>query len=130
MSSNLFRLNAHCVVLGTDMVRQKKYVASTSADDLIFPVLQLNQDNIKSINLSLINFLHSKLPYVTDIELIPQLININSEYIVSQPDDLNIIYGFLVDHKQQLNELHWIEFDDFKPIQYSNIIFEVIQKLY
>jgi hypothetical protein len=131
MPNDVFKVNIHCVVFSTDIAHNKKYILSTNDEKIEFPVLLLNKDNSLSINENLISFLKNHI-YVNDLELIPQIINVNSEFIKNTDLDtptLNMIYGFIVSHSNSLNNTHWVEFDFLKPNEYSNIIFEVIQKL-
>lgn len=128
---NALNVKAHCVVLGTDLKHNKKYVLSTIQDDITFPFVELNHESISSLNTTLIDFLHKKIGYVSEIELIPQIINLHSPHIsTSNANDLNVIYGFVIDYQPNLQDWFWVEFQDLQPVQYSNIIFEVIQKLY
>jgi hypothetical protein len=133
MSNECFNLKAHCVVLGTDIRNNKKYIASTLPEDIKFPCLNLDAKSIETLNSTLIYFLQNKIKYASEIELIPQIINLHSKDIVNEEDkqnNLNIIFGFVVDYQPNLQDCYWVEFNDLQPVQYSNLIFEVIQKLY
>lgn len=126
-----FIVKANCVVLGVDIKNSKKYVLSTKIDDIIFPYVILDQESIKSINGTLVEYLHNNITYVSDIELLPQLINLHSNYIDNESmTDLNSIYGFVIDYNPNIKDWYWVEFNELEPVKYSNIIFEVIQKLY
>jgi hypothetical protein len=131
MNDQCFNVNAHCVVLGTDIRNNKKYIVSTASEEIIFPNKPLDKTSVLSLNSTLVNFLHDKIKYVSDIELLPQLINLHSKDIDSSDENtLNVIYGFVIDYQPNLQDWHWVEFQDLQPVKYSNIIFEVIQKLY
>lgn len=131
MSDNLLKINIYSIILTTDIPNNKKYVLSTNQKDLEFPKLALTKNNISNINDSLIAYLKNYI-YVSDIELLPQIININSELIEDSDSDsstLNMVYGFIVNNTNSLNNCYWLEFDFLTPIPHSDIVFEVIQKL-
>lgn len=126
-----FIVKANCVVLGVDMKNMKKYVLSTDKENIIFPQVTLDKESIKTINATIVDYLHKNVNYVSDIELLPQLINLHSNYIDNpETTDLNAVYGFVVDYNPDIKEWYWIEFDELQPVKYSNVIFEVMQKLY
>lgn len=130
MLNDLFRININAVIFSTDIPNNKKYVLSTNDKDIQFPVLTLDKTNISSINTNLINYLKNYV-FVSDLELLPQIISTHSE-LISVNDDiptLNMIYGFVINHTGSLNNSYWIEFDYLNTVPYSSIIFEVIQKL-
>lgn len=126
-----FIVKANCVVLGVDMKNMKKYVLSTDKENIIFPQVTLDKESIKTVNATIVDYLHKNVNYVSDIELLPQLINLHSNYIDNpETTDLNAVYGFVVDYNPDIKEWYWIEFDELQPVKYSNVIFEVMQKLY
>ena len=68
---------------------------------------------------------------MSDYDLMPQIISINSKHIEKTSENtLNIVYGFIVPYSKNLSDqAHWIKFDYLEPTKYSNLIFEVVQKL-
>jgi hypothetical protein len=129
-SEQFFKVNINAVVFATDIPNNKKYILSTKDTDLEFPHLILDIDKLSSLNSVLVNYLKQYV-FVSDLELLPQIINLHSSDIKNedQTPTLNVIYGFIVNYTNSINNCYWIEFDYLKPIQYSNLIFEVIQKL-
>lgn len=127
---NNFQVNLNCVVFSTNVALNQRLVLSLDKDKIVFPSLQLNNDIIKDIPQHLINFLKQYV-FVNDLSLLPQLINIHTEILKNESDEsiLNVVYGFIIEHTSSLNNAFWIEFQFLQEQPYSNLLFEVIQKL-
>ena len=131
MDNSKFDINIHCVVFGTDIPNNKTYILSTQKEDISFPSFVLTMDNITDLDNYLIKFLKNYI-FVNDLELIPQLITLNSIDIVNSETDintLNTIYGFIVNHTHSINNCYWLNFEYKEPMKYGNLLLEVIQKL-
>ena len=83
---------------------------------------------LAEIESSLMSFLKQYI-FVNDLELMPQLININSPILSKNSDDLNIVYGFIVPYTESINNGYWVEFQILQEQKYSPLLFEVMQKL-
>lgn len=128
---NKFLITINCVVLGVNLETNEQYILSLLSDDIEFPSFHLTTKNNSALNRSMIEYLNTKLPESNELELIPQLITMNTPYIDTINDEhIHVIYGFVVDSKYQPKDSYWIPFNNFQPHKYANIIFEVIQKLY
>lgn len=118
----------NCVVLGTDIAHSRQYVLSLDDKEIIFPYLYVNLNNKKNIESAIIDMLKSHI-FISELELMPQIISLNTNHIVADDNEINTVYGFVVKHTSNLNKAYWIPFHYSEPNQYSNLIFEVIQKL-
>lgn len=126
---NKYAIKIHCLVFGTNISLNKKYILSLNDKEIVLPNLYLTNDNISSIENSLIQYLRQYI-FVNELELLPQLISLHSVYIDNVEDNtLNVIYGFVVNHTININNAYWYEFDFLEPTKYSNLLFEAIQKL-
>lgn len=126
--SNNYKVNIHCVVLSTDIPNNKQYVLSTSEEDIEFPTFACSNEFLSEPDQYLISFIKKHI-FLNDMELLPQLINLDNKYINDNKDTINIIYGFITTKTNSINEANWYEFSFTEPNRYSNILFEVTQKL-
>lgn len=127
---DLFCPILHCVVFGTNKQTNKKFVLSINRDKIIFPKLSLTKDLLNNdIEDNLIKFLKQYV-FVSDMYLMPQLINIHSSIFDTQQENiLNIIYGFVIEQTININNSYWIELDLTKSIPENTLLYEVIHKL-
>lgn len=125
-----FKVNLNCVVFSTNIALNQRLVLSLDKDKIVLPSCLLNAEMIsKGIDESLIEFLKQYV-FVSDLELMPQLINLHSATLCENNSDaLDVVYGFIIQHTMSLNNAFWLEFDFLTPQPYSNLLFEVIQKL-
>lgn len=129
----MFNINIHCVIFGVNINLNKKCILSSNKEDIEFPKLNLQPIHINDINHSIIQFLKQFI-FINELELIPQIITINNNLLKSTPnieDEINIVYGFIIDYKSSIdtNNVNWIDFDILKEHKYSTVIFETMQKL-
>ena len=127
---NEFQININCVVLTTDITASKKYVLSLTQEDITLPNLYITKESVANLESNIIDYLKSYL-FVSDLELLPQIITLHSDQIKSDKNinTLNVVYGFIVSHSKSINNAYWVEFNYFNAVPYSNLLFEVIQKL-
>lgn len=125
---NTFDVKINCVVFSTNINMNKRYVLSMDTENIVFPSFDLTLEHLENTEYTIIQFLKN-LVLVNDLELLPQLININSKSLSSNTTELNIVYGFIVSHTHNINNAHWIEFELLKEQKYSPLLFEVMQKL-
>jgi hypothetical protein len=124
--SNKYTISIQCVVLSTDISNNKQFVLSLSKDQIEFPSFECNSDFLNDTEEYLIQYL-KKYIFVNDVELLPQIINLDTKYI---SNNINIIYGFITTKTSSIgNGANWFEFSYQQPNPYSNILFEVTQKL-
>lgn len=126
----MFNINAHCVLFGVNEHLNKRAILSTSQEEIIFPVLSFDESSILKINESIIAFLKNYI-FVSDLILIPQIINLNSSTLNQNSTTLEMVFGFIVDYNSSIDpsKAFWIDFDPMKECKLSPIIFETIQKL-
>jgi len=120
-----YNVNIKCIALSSQMELNKKYVLTKTENEWDPPTLALNNEWFPNIEKNLIDKMKN-LIFVNDLELLPQVVS------VKQNDDqqsIDIIYGFIIGYTESLNECFWLEFDFLQEKPYSQIIFEVIQKL-
>lgn len=121
-----YKVNFKCVVLTTQEKFNKQYVLSLDEKDFRPPILTLDKSISNGIDTHLIKFLQ-QLVATSDIELIPQLIDI--EIPESSDSEIDIIYGFLIKHTDNINGCYWLEFSLANEAPYTNTILHVIQRL-
>jgi hypothetical protein len=128
MNNEQFTIDVHCVIFSTNIAFNQKFILSTDSKELKFPKFELTNANIKTIEDEIVKFAKSHV-FVSDLQLLPQLINIHSNAFEHQDNHLNIIYGFIVEHTINIANSYWLEFDLLKPVPQSQLLYEVIQKL-
>jgi hypothetical protein len=116
------------VVFSTNINLNKRFVLSLEENTIKLPSFELSTQDLDNIEHKIMDYLKSIL-FVNDLELLPQLININSKILSKDHSHLNIIYGFIVSHTNSLNNSHWVEFELLQEQTYSPLLFEVMQKL-
>lgn len=129
MENNNFELKINCVVLSTNKELTKRFVLSLDEKEIKFPSFYVNKNMLNNLNQHIIDFLKIYI-FVSDFELMPQLINLNSLDIEKNNENcLNLVYGFVVQFTQSIDNCHWVEFNYFDPNKYLNLLAEVTQKL-
>jgi hypothetical protein len=130
MSNDLFRINIHSIIFSVDIINNKRYVLSTDENKIEFPIITLDKQTILSINSTLIKNIKNYV-YVSDLELLPQLITPHSKQIPNEDSTptINMIYGFIINYTTSINNSYWIEYNYIDSHKYSDIIIETIQKL-
>jgi len=126
-----FNINLNFVILTTEVEKNLQYILSTDSSDIVLPNTQLNFEWIDNLELNIIDYLQKNYIFVSEYDLMPQIISVNSKHIDKISDNtLNMVYGFIVPYSKNLSDkAYWIKFDYLNPIKYSNLIFEVVQKL-
>jgi len=124
----MFNVKIHFVVFSTNINLNKRFVLSLDQNNIIFPYFDLAIEHLNDIEHQIIDFLKGFV-FVSDLELLPQIINIHHSDLSENPNDINAIYGFVINHTDSLNNAHWVEFELLKEQKISPILFEVIQKL-
>ena len=126
--SNMFNVNLNCVVFSTNISLNKRLIFSLDPQQIVLPSLPLSTEVLDNVQGSLIKFLKQYI-FINDLELLPQLIYIHSPVLSKDDSSLNIIYGFLVPYTLSINNGFWVEFQLLQEQTYSQLIFEVMQKL-
>lgn len=125
---NNYTVNLNCVVFSANVSLNQRLIFSLDSEKIVLPSLSLTPEVLGNLEESLIKFLKEHI-FVSDIDLLPQLINIHSPIISNDTNQLNIVYGFLVPYTFSINNGFWIEFELLKEQPYSQLLFEVMQKL-
>lgn len=125
----MFDINLNFIIFSTLPEKNSQYILSTSQDEILIPNTKLDTEWLGDLDKSIIGFLKSNYIFVSDYELMPQIINFHCDSIESKNNQINTVYGFIVSHTKSLNNCFWIPFDYLTPHKYSGIIFETIQKL-
>lgn len=128
--SETFNVKLCCVLLSTDIPNNKQYILSSSKDFIEIPSFNLERPMLSKLETDIILKM-KELIFISDIELLPQLISLHNSSIDSNENTLNVIYGFLVRHTLNINmdKVYWQEFNYLNPTKYSNLIMQVIQNL-
>lgn len=130
MIKDKFSIKLHLVILATEISLNQQYVLSTSKEEITLPCLYLENNFCSIIEDKILSYAQS-LVFTNELELTPQLININDKNIDSVDGELNAVYGFVISKTDNINQssVHWIPFDYIHPNKYSHLLFEVTQKL-
>jgi hypothetical protein len=128
MSNKKFAIKLNLVIIGTDIPINKQYILSAKFDDIELPFLYLDSQSIADIEQRVVEYAQS-LVFTNELELTPQLISLNNKFIDSAKNELNVVYGFVIKKIDNIDKSYWIEFDYMNSNKYSNLLFEVIQKL-
>jgi len=125
-----FSVKIHCIVLSTDIPNNKQYILSSSKDSIEIPYLNLEKSMLSNLELDIISKMKEFI-FVSDLELLPQLISLHSSQLEVTENSLNVVYGFLVKYTKNINteKVSWQEFNYLTPNKYSNLIMQVIQNL-
>lgn len=125
-----YNINLNCVVFSTNITLNQRLILSINKNEIVLPCLSLNNAILSDgIQDSLIKFLKQYV-FVSDLELLPQLISMHSSIIESENNNtINAVYGFLIKHTESINNAFWLQFEILKEQKYSPLLFEVIQKL-
>lgn len=125
-----FKVRIYCVLLSTDIPNNKQYILSSSKDSIEIPYFNLEPSMLDNLEFDIISKM-KELIFVSDIELLPQLISLNSSQLEIIENSLNTVYGFLVKYTTNINsdKVYWQEFNYLTPNKYSNLIMQVIQNL-
>lgn len=129
-SDNTFHVKLYCVLLSTDIPNNKQYILSSKTDEIEIPYFDLDAVMLTNLESDILAKM-KELIFVSDIELLPQLISLHNSYLESTDNTLNVVYGFLVKHTDNINteKVTWQEFNYLTPNKYSNLIMQVIQNL-
>jgi hypothetical protein len=125
-----FHVNLHCVILATNISANKAYVLSTNSKEIKLPFFALTSDHKNDTTQFLIDSLRENYIYVHELELLPQIISIHNDILGHENNVLNVVYGFIVNLTNSVNNAYWIEFqytdtnNKFLPL-----LTEVIQQL-
>jgi hypothetical protein len=119
-----FKVNIKTVVISTQIELNKKYLLSQNEKVWQPITFDLNIDMLSNLEKNIIDQLKQYV-FVNELELLPQLINV----ALNENNELDIIYGFLINYTQSLSNCFWVEFNLAAELSYSNLILEVIQKL-
>lgn len=128
MSYEKFYVQINYIVLTTDLAKGKQYILSLDANEIKLPSFILDNQCKKNLEQYIIEFI-KKYTSASDIELIPQLVRLDSNLGEDSLNTINTIYGFIIDNNNQLNNAYWKEFDYEKDSKFLHIILETVQKL-
>jgi hypothetical protein len=123
--SQLFKLNIRPVILTISRELNQRYILSTDSSDWIAPSFEMNTETLLDLDNKIIKKI-KEFVFTNELELMPQLINIKPG---SNTNEIDVIYGFIIEYTTSLNNCFWIEFDFAQEKPYSNLILEVAQKL-
>jgi hypothetical protein len=92
------------------------------------PFMFLESNNLEKLDTDIVENVQ-KFVFANELELMPQLISLHSRFIEESPNQINTVYGFIIDQTDNINNSYWIEYDYLTQNKYSNLIFETTQKL-
>jgi hypothetical protein len=126
--NNNFYIKCYLIILAIDSANANQYILLNK--DKTIPNFDINNNNVIDLD-STVSTLANNLVFSDPIELIPQLITFNSSNIINgEEKELNLVYGFIIDYHDKIHDdTIWQQFSYDQPNEYTNIIFEVSQKL-
>lgn len=123
-----FCIKIYFVILATEIKTNKQYVLSINEKEMQLPFIYLEQSYLEKLDSIIIESVQ-KLVFANEMELMPQLISLHNRFIEETNNEINCVYGFVINKTDNINNSSWISFDYLNPNKYSNLIFETIQKL-
>lgn len=124
-----YAIDIYCVAVTTDISNGKIMVLSTKPEQVCFPTLSINEENVTSVTESIITLMQKYL-MTNQVELSPQIISLNSSYIENKKKNtINIVAGFLIKENIKHFDSFWLEFNYDTHYEHSGLILDVIQKL-
>lgn len=125
-----FNIDLYSVAITTNVDDGKIYILSTKPDEISFPLLELTNSNLNTIDNDLVEYMR-KFLMTHPLELSPQLMTINSADIQPRKKNtINVVYAFLVKEGIKNFDSYWINFDYHQvDAKYAGLIFRIIQKL-
>lgn len=127
-----FKFNVHLIFFTTDESKEKQYVLSTNKEQIEIPYVTLNEENKKNIDESIGEYIRDNLLFLSNTELMAQLISLNEEILCSDSDTISPVYGFVIPKETQINtdQVEWIEFNLYDETNKYGILFiETIRSL-
>lgn len=126
-----FSINLHCAIISTDIPVNKKYVLSTDKNLINLPIIKFNKNIKNNIDEYLIKELRSNYIFVNELELMPQLISLHYAILEKNENEIDVLYGFLVNHTNNINDnnCYWVEFDYLETNTHTLLLCDVIQRL-
>lgn len=103
-------ISANIVVFSSN--GKNRYVLSTSPDFVRLPSLSVTEENKSKIEFAICDMLREKYIIASDLELVPQLIQLHSDFVSNKPEDVSMIYASVVNHSvQKSDRCYWLVFD-------------------
>lgn len=127
MNNEKFSIRINYIVLTTDIAKGKQYILSIDSNEVKLPSFILDSKSKENLEQCIIQFI-KKYTSASDIELIPQLIRLDTNLGEDSNNIINTVYGFIIDNNQ-LNNAYWKEFDYEKDNKFLHVILETVQKL-
>lgn len=124
----MFNIKIHCVIFSTNINFNKRYILSLDENNIVFPSFDLTTDHLDNLDKKIIEFVKSFV-FVSDLELLPQIITLHHDAVSTGTNVVDVIYGFIINHTESTNNAHWLEFELLQEQKLSPVLFEVIQKL-
>jgi len=135
-----YQIKIACIVLSTDIPKNKQYVLSVNKDEIEFPVFDINNEFLENPTSYIVKHL-KQLMFISDIELISQLISVRNsldstnlpymgETSEIAPKQIYLTYGLVTPKSMNISDdVNWTEFHYQIPNKYSHILLEVTQKI-
>jgi hypothetical protein len=127
--SDKFFIILNCIVLGVDKSKGFQYILLDKDNKI--PKILLDYKNYKTnINELYINKI-KELIYVSDLELMPQIISFNTDLIPCEETTINVVYASVIAYTESIHDelALWKEFKFDETNDYSELIVDVIQKI-
>jgi hypothetical protein len=127
--SDKFSIVLNCIVLGVDKSKGSQYILLNK--DSKIPNILLDYQNYKiNINKLYIDKI-KELIYVSDLELMPQIISFNTDLLPCEETTINVVYASVVAYTKSIHDklALWKEFKFDETNDYSELIVDVIQKI-
>lgn len=124
-------ITINIIIFTTDIPNNKKFVLSTDPKEIVFPKFSVTKENRNDIDKQICSLIREKYMYLSDMEILPQFITLNSENLCNDDSTLEVVYGCVVPLTSHINheECRWSEFDLQNNDPSSFLMLNVIRSL-
>lgn len=124
-------ISVNIIVFTTDIPNNKKFVLSIDAKEIVFPKFSVTKENRNDIDKQICDLIRNNYMYLSDMEILPQFITLNSENLCNEDSTLEVVYGCIVPLTSHINhdKCRWSEFDLSNQDPNSFLLLNVIRNL-
>lgn len=129
----MLKVSISVIIMTTDIPNRKKYVVSSSKEQIVFPKVEINKDNKNDIEETICNFIRENYLLLSNNELMPQIVSLHQPMLCENEDELSVVYGCVVPKEAQYNpdKCFWTEFEllDNEKNEESYLLMNAIKNL-
>jgi len=129
----VLKVSISVIIMTTDIPNRKKYVVSSSKEQIVFPKVEINKDNKNNIEETICNFIRENYLLLSNNELMPQIVSLHQPMLCENEDELSVVYGCVVPKEAQYNpdKCFWTELEllDNENNEESYLLMNAIKNL-